>query len=86
MRIFVTMKAKLNLTIDESLLARIKTYSEEKKVSISELVERYFTSLDKPAREHNIIEMVEKLKPAKFDVNVDLKNKYYEDQAGKYGV
>jgi len=42
------MKARLNLTIDETLLARIKSYSENKKVSISELVEQYFYSISKP--------------------------------------
>lgn len=80
------MKAKLNLTIDETLLSRIKTYSESNKISISELVERYFYSISKPARQQNIIDMVEKLKPAKFDVNADLKQGFYEEQAGKYGL
>lgn len=79
------MKAKLNLTIDKALLSQIKAYSESKKVSISELVERYFYSISKPARPQNIIDMVEKLKPAKFDVNADLKQGFYEDQADKYG-
>lgn len=79
------MKAKLNLTIDEALLSRMKAYSESNKISISELVERYFYSLSKPARQQNIIDMVEKLRPAKFDVNADLKQGFYEDQGSKYG-
>ncbi len=29
--------------------------------------------------------MVEKLKPAKFDVNSDLKTAFYKEQADKYG-
>ncbi|HMI03077.1 MAG TPA: DUF6364 family protein [Pedobacter sp.] len=79
------MKARLNLTIDEGLLSRIKSYSESKKVSISELVEQYFNSISKPARHENIIDMVEKLNPVKFNVNADLKKDFYEEQAGKYG-
>lgn len=78
------MKAKLNLTIDQSLLSKIKNYAEHNKVSISELTERYFQSLVKPARDQNIIDIVEQLKPAKFDVNTDLKKSYYEEHAGKY--
>nr|WP_068890470.1 DUF6364 family protein [Pedobacter panaciterrae] len=78
------MKAKLNLTIDETLLSRIKTYSESNKVSISELVEQYFRSISKPKRHENIIDMVEKLKPAKLNVNADLKAGFQEEQAGKY--
>lgn len=76
---------RLNLTIDETLLSRIKSYSESKKVSISELVEQYFHSISKPAKHQNIIDMVEKLKPAKFNVNADLKKDFYEEQASKYG-
>lgn len=79
------MKARLNLTIDQTLLSRIKTYSENNKISISELVEQYFKSISKPVKQHSIIDMVEKLKPAKFDVNTDLKKDFYEEQAGKYG-
>ena len=79
------MKARLNLTIDETLLSRIKSYAENKKVSISELVEQYFYSISKPAKHENIIDMVEKLNPPKFDVNLDLKKSFYEEQANKYG-
>lgn len=79
------MKARLNLTIDETLLSRIKIYSESNKISISELVEQYFKSISSPVRQQNIIDMVEKLKPAKFDVNKDLKQDFYEEQADKYG-
>lgn len=83
---FCFMKAKLNLTIDETLLSRVKIYAEINKISVSELVERYFYNIAKPEREQNIIDMVEKLKPAKFDVNADLKNMFYEEQSGKYGL
>lgn len=79
------MKARLNLTIDEALLSRIKSYSESKKISISELVEQYFYRISKPAKQENIIDMVEKLKPVKFDVNADLKEGFYQEQASKYG-
>jgi hypothetical protein len=80
-----SMKARLNLTIDETLLSRIKSYSEIKKVSISELVEQYFYSISKPNKQENIIDMVEKLSPPKLDINLDLKEAFYLDQGSKYG-
>ncbi|PWG78331.1 DUF6364 family protein [Pararcticibacter amylolyticus] len=80
------MKTRLNLTIDESVLARVKSYAESKKISISELVERYFKSLSKPEKQKNIFEMVDDLPASSFDVNIDLKNAFYEDQAEKYGA
>ena len=80
------MKARLNLTIDETLLTRIKAYSENKKISISELVEQYFKSISKPARQKNILDMVEGLNPPKFDINADLKKSFYENQSDKYGI
>lgn len=79
------MKARLNLTIDENLLSRIKAYSASNKISVSELVEQYFKSISKPVKQQNLIQIVEKLKPAKFNVNVDLKQDFYEEQADKYG-
>ena len=79
------MKARLNLTIDESLLSRIKAYSASNKISVSELVEQYFKSISKPVKGRNLIQTVEKLKPAKFNVNADLKQNFYEEQADKYG-
>ena len=62
-----------------------KTGKTRQKTSISELVEQYFHSISKPAKHQNIIDMVEKLKPAKFNVNADLKKDFYEEQASKYG-
>ena len=79
------MKARLNLTIDESLLSSIKAYSASNKISVSELVEQYFKSISKPVKQQNLIQIVEKLKPAKFNVNADLKQDFYEEQADKYG-
>ena len=79
------MKARLNLNIDKTLLTRIQSYSDEKKISISELVEQYFLSILKPNRQPNIIGMVKKLNPPKIQGNLDLKDGFYEDQANKYG-
>ena len=79
------MKARLNLTIDETTLAVIKSYAEVKKVSISALVEDYFKNISTPAKHKNIIDLVEQLKAPNISSDKDLKKEFYEDQAQKYG-
>lgn len=80
-----SMKARLNLTIEEHMLERIKAYAASKGVSISELVEEYFAALTRPTRKKDIISLVDKLDAPSIDISGDLKKMYYENQAGKYG-
>lgn len=79
------MKARLNLTIDNTLLENIKGYALKQQTSISELVENYFKSITKPSKRKNIISMVEKLDKPVIDTQADLKELYYQDKAKKYG-
>jgi hypothetical protein len=79
------MKVRVNLTIEDNLLTRIKRYAANKKMSVSELVESYFKDLTKPNRKQNILEMVDKLEKPAIGGGKDLKKEFYENQAGKYG-
>lgn len=79
------MKARLNLTIDEDLLDRIKRYAEIKQVSVSELVEIYFRRIGKRRTRRSIVDLVEKLPKHTIPSGQDLKKEFYEDQADKYG-
>jgi hypothetical protein len=80
------MKTRLNLTIKEGLLPKIKSYADKKHVSISELVEDYFEQLTKHDKIPAIFDMVENLNvEQKFESISDFKKAYYEDNAGKYG-
>ncbi len=77
------MKTRVNLTIEEGLLSRIKEYASEKKVSVSELVEQYFARLTKkPTTKSDLIKSLPKSN--KFD-EVDLTRQYPEDNSSKYG-
>ncbi len=78
------MKAKLNLTIDENLLAAMKAYANKQQTSLSELVENYFKSLNKPKRK-NIISLVDKLEAPDLGKTANLIDLYYKEQAKKYG-
>jgi hypothetical protein len=79
------MKSKLNLTISEPLLNKVKKYAASRQTSVSELVENYFQSIVKPTAKKNILEMLDQLDKPAVPSTRDLKKTYYEDQAGKYG-
>ena len=79
------MKARLNLTIDDSLLENIKSYAVKQQRSVSELVESYFKTVTKSSKRKNIIHLVEKLKKPVISEKADLKDLYYKENAKKYG-
>lgn len=80
------MKARVNLTIDETLLTKVKRYASKRQSSLSELVETYFkTVVDVPSSK-SLIDMVEELPASKLRENKDdLKKRYMEENAQKYG-
>ena len=80
------MKARVNLTIEESILHDTKLYAEKKGISVSEIVEEYLKVVTKPVRRKTIIDIVEELDPANIDPKADLKELYYQEQAKKYGL
>ncbi len=79
------MKTRLNLTIDDGLLSKMKVYATRRQKSVSELVEIYFKNITKPAKRKSIISLVEKLKTPAIDNAADLKDLFYKNQAKKYG-
>ena len=80
------MKARLNLTIDNDLLTTIKAYAMNKDTSVSELVEDYFRQIARNnKRKKSVVEMVRKLKKPSIDLNIDFKEEYFKNRAGKYG-
>ena len=81
------MKAKINLSIEEKLIYKIKAYAEEKHTSVSELVEEYFKNVVEKPKKSNLIELVKSLPKVElpYPDDVDLKKQYYEENASKYG-
>ncbi|SFT38324.1 hypothetical protein SAMN04489724_0515 [Algoriphagus locisalis] len=83
------MKKRLNITIEENLLDKIKTYAERNETSISSLVEEHFEALIKPKPKlKNGMSLVEYMKSLpKFDIpdNYDYKEEYYKAKAKKMG-
>jgi hypothetical protein len=79
------MKARLNLTIDQSLLEEVKQYATLKNTSVSELVEEYFKVIIKPKKK-SFVELIKELPKPKIDENFDWKEEYYKDKMKKYGL
>ncbi len=79
------MKARLNLTIEDSLLESVKNYASKHQRSVSELVESYFESLTKPSKRKNILQLIEEMEKPSFETEIDLKEQYFKENAKKYG-
>lgn len=80
------MKTRINITIEESVLQKIKAYTIKKQTSLSQLIENYLKELVKTnSSKKSILEMVEELPKSKIAEDIDLKTTYYEDKKMKYG-
>ena len=82
------MKARLNITIEESVLSQVKDYAASKHVSISKIVEDYLRSIANPTvKKQSILDIVDQLQPpSSITKTQDLKKDFYEDQAKKYDL
>lgn len=87
MRIFVFMKARLNLTIEEELLTKVKVYAEKKESSVSQLVEDYFKQITAKPKRKSLLDVIEELPKPKmtFPKDFDFKREYYEQNKKQYG-
>jgi hypothetical protein len=79
------VKAKLNLTIEDTLLTKIKQYAAKRKTSVSELVEAYFTKLTKSSKRPNVVELMDSTETSPINLPDDLIAAYYEERKEKYG-
>lgn len=79
------MKSRLNLTIEESLLEKVKSYAASRKSSVSELVENYFKTFVQVPPRKSIVDLIEELPKPDLRVEGDLKKQYMEQNADKYG-
>jgi hypothetical protein len=85
------MKKKLNITIEEKLLEKIKAYAESKDRSVSDLVQEHFETLLKPRptlpNGTTLVEYMKSLPKSKveFPEGIDWKEEYYRAKAKKWG-
>ena len=79
------MKTRLHLTIDDSILKKMKSYARKHGMSISEMVEHHFEVLLSTSKRKSFIDLVESLEKPSISNDADLKELYYKERAGKYG-
>lgn len=83
------MKKKLNITIEENLLEKIKAYAESKDRSVSDLVQEHFETLLKPRptlpNGMTLVEYMKSLPKFDFPEDFDWKKEYYKAKAKKWG-
>lgn len=72
------MKIRLNITIEESLLERIKKYANKNHISLSNLTQSYYERLvNKEDAPGSIFEFLKKMKPGNYPENFDFKSEYF---------
>lgn len=81
------MKSRVNLTVETSLLVQAKKYAANNNVSLSELVEQYFSGISEVKKGSDLIEFVKSLPKTKdsYPADVDFTKQYFEEKAEKYG-
>jgi hypothetical protein len=84
------MKKRLNITIREDLVKKMKKYAENQDSSISSIVEDYFEDLleKKPEfpKQETLLDFVKTLPKSKviYPKDFDFKKEYYLSKAKKY--
>ena len=83
------MKKRINLTIKEELIDRMKRYADLRETSISNIVEEHFQKLlaPKPGVEKpSLLEFVKGLPKSEteYPQNFDFKKEYYATKAQEY--
>ena len=81
------MKARLNLTIEEELLKKVKAYADKHDESISNLVEEYFETIVKKPKKKSLLDILEEMPKPKeiYPKDFDFKEEYYKEKGKKYG-
>ncbi|WP_374756621.1 DUF6364 family protein [Dyadobacter bucti] len=54
MRIFISMKTRLNITIENSVLSQMKDYAASKQTTVSQIIEDYMRSIVKSPSKRKI--------------------------------
>lgn len=84
------MKKRLNITVEEKLLEKIKKYAELQNTSLSSLVEEHFEALIKPKTKPpggmSLVEYMQSLPKFEFPEDFNWKEESYKARAKKYGV
>lgn len=79
------MKKKLNISIDEELMKKVKIYATKNKLSLTKLVEDYLLEVTKNITKKELKELEQKTYPTPSQNLDEIKESYFQYQAKKYG-
>ena len=81
------MKTRLNITIEDTVLAYIKSYAAARQVSVSQIIEDHLKSIARSAEQkRNILEIVDEMEaPVGINADQDLVKTYHEARGENYG-
>ncbi|HWB25004.1 MAG TPA: DUF6364 family protein [Chitinophagaceae bacterium] len=81
------MKARLNLTIEETLLDKVKDYAAKQDSSVSEIVEAYFEKIVEKRVKPSVLDLLKSMPKPKtqYPGDFDFKKEYYEERKERYG-
>lgn len=81
------MKTRLNITIEDTVLAYIKTYAAARQISVSQIIEDHLRAIaSSEGRKESILEVMDSMDaPSGISDDDDLKKAYYEARIEKYG-
>ncbi len=84
------MKKRLNITVNEMLIEKMKQCADQHDPSISSIVEDYFETLIKPKsklkKEMSLVDFVESLPKVDLPKDWNWKEIYFKAKAKKYGL
>jgi antitoxin component of RelBE/YafQ-DinJ toxin-antitoxin module len=80
------VKARVNLTIEQDVVEKAKSYASKMGASVSELVEKYLREVTEPKEiKTDLFEIVKNLPSVDYPENSDFKKEYYEETKKKHG-
>ncbi len=84
------MKKRLNITISEDLIEKMKNYAVYQEKSISSIIEEHFEELlkspSKLPQKMSLVEYVTTLPKVDLPEDFDYKEEYYKTKAKRYGL
>ncbi|MDR7194995.1 hypothetical protein J2Y45_000121 [Dyadobacter sp. BE34] len=77
----------MNITIEEAVLAYIKSYAAARQMSVSQIIEDHLKSIARSAEQkRNILEVIDEMDaPIGINAGQDLVKAYHEARSEKYG-
>ena len=79
------MKTKLNITVEQNILADAKRYANHHNISLSQIIELHFKYITKVKPKKNILDLLKELPKPQIPEDADLKDNYYRQRKNKYG-